>query len=261
MIKQTRNSLTCFQFEVFNRYPDLVHGIFTRLGGASPPPFDSLNCRYHRPFGTGEGDAPENVSQNRKALAEWLGINKTAFIRQVHGTSVLQIKNSTDLNAARTVPADAMVTDLPDVLLCTKLADCQAVLLFDPFRRVIANIHSGWRGSIADIIGHTVTLMKTVFCCDPARMVAGISPSLGPCCAEFINYQKEIPKAFWKYKDDRDHFDFWRISLDQLQAAGVPGTGIEAAPICTCCHTDLFFSYRKEGITGRFPATMALKST
>jgi copper oxidase (laccase) domain-containing protein len=129
----------------------------------------------------------------------------------------------------------------------------------DPIRQVVANVHSGWRGSIINIIGRTVNAMEKHFGCDPAQIQAGIGPSLGPCCAEFVNYETEIPEKFWHHKDAGHHFDFWSISQDQLMDAGVLKANIENCQICTKCHTDLFFSYRGEGTTGRFASVIGLK--
>ncbi len=96
---------------------------------------------------------------------------------------------------------DAMITDAPGQSLVIQTADCQAVLIYDPVRKAVANIHSGWRGSIQNIIGLTVQAMIKEFDSDPKNLLAGIGPSLGPCCAEFIHYRTEIPKAFWSYKN------------------------------------------------------------
>jgi hypothetical protein len=101
--------------------------------------------------------------------------------------------------------------------------------------------------------------MQQHFGCRPNRILAGIGPSLGPCCAEFINYKTEIPREFWRYKGPDDHFDFWAISFDQLLNAGVRAKHIESSQICTRCRTDEFFSYRAEKTTGRFAAVIGLK--
>jgi len=98
--------------------------------------------------------------------------------------------------------------------------------------------------------------MEKEFDSKPGNIVTGISPSLGPCCAEFVNYKDEIPEEFWKYKDDSDHFDFWAISSDQLCNAGVLKKNIYLSEICTRCNTDLFYSFRGEGTTGRFAAVI-----
>jgi copper oxidase (laccase) domain-containing protein len=90
-------------------------------------------------------------------------------------------------------------------------------------------------------------------------MLAGIGPSLGPCCAEFINYREEIPQVYWRYKDADHNFDFWSLSREQLLHAGVPAKNIETSRICTRCRTDEFFSYRAAKTTGRFAAVIGLK--
>ena len=152
-----------------------------------------------------------------------------------------------------------MITQIPGAGLVIQAADCQSVMLCDPVRGVAANIHSGWRGSISNIIGACIDTMKREFAVDPADLSAGIGPSLGPCCAEFVHYRKEIPEGFWKYKDDKDRFDFWQISRDQLMAAGVKPENVECAHVCTMCNPQLFYSYRREGSTGRFAAVLGLK--
>ena len=152
-----------------------------------------------------------------------------------------------------------MVTDRTGQLLVIQVADCQPVFIFDAQRRVVANIHSGWRGSIQNVIGSTVEVMRREYDCRPEDMVAAIGPSLGPCCAEFIHYRTEIPRNFWCYKDTRDHFDFWAASKDQLVEAGLSSANIVLSGLCTRCRTDLFYSYRGEGETGRFAAVIGLR--
>jgi YfiH family protein len=154
--------------------------------------------------------------------------------------------------------ADALISAAPGKTLAIQTADCQAVLLYDPVRKAVANIHSGWRGSIQNIVGLTVQAMIKRFGSDPKDIVAGIGPSLGPCCAEFIHYRTEIPKEFWPYKNASDYFDFWKLSHDQLTDAGVPGGHILTSNLCTRCRTGLFFSYRKEKTTGRFAAVIGI---
>jgi copper oxidase (laccase) domain-containing protein len=123
---------------------------------------------------------------------------------------------------------------------------------------VIANVHCGWRGSVKNILGQTVRVMNKCFQCDSSDLVAGIGPSLGPCCAEFINYRKEIPEIFWCYKSADNHFDFWALSRDQLVGAGVLRENIENSSICTKCNSATFFSYRAERQTGRFASVIGI---
>lgn len=245
-------------FTHFSDCPHLVHGVFTRHGGVSRPPFDSLNV------GGRTGDDPAAVMENRQRILSCLGMSRAVFLNQVHGKEVLVLAKEDTPDpaliwkpgcpAAGIVPtADAVVTDLTDLALVIQVADCQAVLLADFEKKVIANVHSGWRGSVENIIGRCVDVMIRRFRCDPGRILAGISPSLGPCCAEFIHYRKEIPEPLWRYKlPDRAYFDFWRMSLDQLRETGVLLDHIITMGECTRCRPDRFFSYRHAGKTGRF---------
>jgi len=256
MMFERKDGLTFVQFPALNAYPELLHGVFTRLGGTSRGPLASLNVSY------GLGDGDPQVDRNRRRIAQCLGADHLAFIRQRHGRRVWAVRDGDGRKGLADVAppiADAMVTDRAGQFLVIQVADCQPVFIFDAQRRVVANIHSGWRGSIQNVIGSTVDVMSEDYGCRPEDMVAAIGPSLGPCCAEFIHYRSEIPPDFWRYKDTRDHFDFWAASRDQLVEAGLSPSRVVVSGLCTRCRTDLFYSYRGEGETGRFAAAIGLK--
>jgi copper oxidase (laccase) domain-containing protein len=99
--------------------------------------------------------------------------------------------------------------------------------------------------------------MEEEFGCRAGDMMAAIGPSLGPCCAEFINHEKIFPAEFVEFMIRNNYFDLWALSRRQLLGASLKSENIETAEICTKCRTDLFFSYRAEGVTGRF-ATVAM---
>ena len=256
MILTAQNGVSSYQFSNLAACSGIDHRIFTRNSGVSPPPFASLNVSF------GMGDSQKNVSENRDIISRFMGAGRLVFARQVHGCEIAVLSRDSEkrgtTTADRSFTADAMVTDIFGRNLAIQVADCQAVLLYEPTRRVIANVHCGWRGSVQNIIGRTVEVMEQHFGCRPGRIRAGIGPSLGPCCAEFINYSKEIPMEFWRYKGLNELFDFWSLSRDQLKRAGVAEINIESGGICTRCHTDDFFSYRAERTTGRFAAVIGL---
>jgi YfiH family protein len=253
----TRNGLAFFQFSHLAQFANIDHGIFTRNSGYSRPPYRSLNVSY------GIGDDDEKVAQNRQLIARCLSARNLTFVNQLHGKSILVLSRNHAAEARHPcgspLRGDALVTDKPETFLAIQVADCQSLLMYDPIRQVIANVHAGWRGSIDNIIGRTVRAMEDHFGCDPDTIRVGIGPSLGPCCAEFIHYQTEIPEKFWPYKDADDHFDFWSISQDQLLEAGVSRENIECARICTRCHPEWFFSYRAEKTTGRFASVIGFR--
>jgi polyphenol oxidase len=256
MILKKKGEHYLFQFGHFNRFDGLFHAIGCRGGGGSQPPFDGFNLSY------GVGDEPDRVAANRRRWLEMTGGGVHCYAYQNHGTGIEVIKRGKRCGGVETqtapVAADALITDCPGVRLLIQTADCQAVMLFEPVKRVVANIHCGWRGSSGNIIGLTVRRMAVAFECDPERMIAAIGPSLGPCCAEFVNYETEIPRALWPFRVGPHHFDFWRISRHQLLAAGLLDGHVHSAGICTRCNPHLFFSYRASRTTGRFAALIGM---
>jgi hypothetical protein len=138
-----------------------------------------------------------------------------------------------------------------------KQADCQAVILYDPVKRVVANVHCGWRGNARHFIPAVLRRMNREFGTEPQDLRAAIGPSLGPCCAEFVTYKDLFPEDLHRFRVRENFFDLWEISRRQLVDAGLREANIETAGICTRCRTDLFFSYRARKVTGRF-ATVAM---
>jgi YfiH family protein len=280
MIVNRENGVVFLEFPKLKGFSGILHGIFTRENGVSKGPYKSLNVAF------GVGDDDRTVLENRKIISRCINAKDLVFLDQVHGKCIAifakehyfyQMVETDDClkknysesldhrpdnlssDSERRLEADAVITNIPKKILVIQTADCQSVLIYDPIQHVAANIHSGWRGSINNIIGHTVTVMKQSFGCRAQDMIAGIGPSLGPCCAEFVHYKKEIPSVFWKYKHKANHFDFWSISRDQLCEKGVFPENVDVSRVCTKCDTNRFFSFRGEGKTGRFANLIGLK--
>ena len=229
----------------------LFHGVFNRHSGVSPAPWHSRNVAF------GLGDEPHNVRENRKRIKKALDCTHLVSARQIHGASVHAITE----NPGQDIELDgfdSLITNVSGVGLMIQQADCQAVMLFDPVNRAVGIAHAGWRGTAANIIGRTVLAMQRAFTTEPADLVAAVSPSLGPCCAEFINYPAELPAPLHSYQIKPTFFDFWAISRDQLAGAGVQPQNIHTAALCTRCDTD-YFSYRREGATGRFASVIGIR--
>ncbi len=193
-------------------------------------------------------------------MQKMLGAATLKGTTQVHGTSVLLVKDRQQIT--ETEKADAMITDVAGIGLLIQQADCQAILLYDPVRNVIAAVHSGWRGSVHNIIAQTIQYMQQNHAVRPSDITAVISPSLGPCCGEFVNYQAELPLDFHSFQTTKNHFDFQAISCRQLIRSGVDEKKIDTVKKCTVCNTD-FFSYRRavrrgDGQTGRNGSIIAL---
>lgn len=262
---QSKSPLNPFVWPQLKAIPGIVHGVFTRHGGVSDSPYATLNAAF------GNGDSPDAVSENLKRIASWLDLNLLVATPQVHGTQVVVVdeaffnawprKMANGFSLVVGPQADAMVTACVGVGLLIKIADCQAVFLVDPVRRVVANVHCGWRGSVQNILAQTVHVMQTGFGTHPKDLVATISPSLGPCCAEFRHFTHEIPQELWGFQVRPTYFDFWSISRHQLMACGLHSENIHTAQICTVCHRDIYFSYRGEKTKGRMAAVIGLTSS
>ncbi len=221
-----------------------IETLFTdRSGGASSPPYDSLNLAYHT------GDDPALVERNRRVLKKRVGIEKVVFMEQVHGCEVAVV----DTNSPSTLPScDAVVTSASNIALAVMVADCIPILLSDSDRGVIAAVHAGRNGTFLNIAAKTVRKMAKEFGSDPKRIEAKLGPSIHGCCYEVSEELAQIAlKNFgYEYVNGR-YLDLQGINEKQLIEAGVKKSNIEISPICTCCDKN-YFSYRREGVTGRF---------
>lgn len=249
----------CHEFKLLKQIPNLVQGVFTRHGGVSKPPYATLNVVWNN------GDSKEAVHENLRRVKRTLGLEHLTASMQTHG-DVVQVADETKLKelhnglpVALLPPGDALVTQLRGVGLLIKIADCQAVFLVDPVQQVIANVHCGWRGSVNGLLLKVVRVLQNQYGSRAEDLYAGISPSLGPCCAEFRDYRQELPPVFQQFQVRPRYFDFWAISRWQLREAGLPADHIEVAGRCTVCGSRDFFSYRGEGTTGRMAAVIAWK--
>lgn len=249
--KKTPGDIFYFSFPGLSQYDTLCHRVYSRNCGYSSHPYKSLNISY------AVDDDPACVDQNFILIQQNTGAECVRHMNQQHGKEVISLKHGKEIKTDKVFDADALITDIPSVAIMVKQADCQGVILFDPVKSVVAAVHSGWKGSVKNILGETVNKMEKDFNCSPDNILAAIGPSLGPCCAEFKTYRDIFPDYFQKYITGKCNFDFWSISEMQLTDAGLTQDKIEKANICTKCRTDLFFSYRAEGITGRF-ATVAM---
>lgn len=251
-----QNNLRYFQFNNLQTR----HAVFTRHGGLSPIPWNSLNV------GGTVGDDPKRVRANRNLSLEALGCSPDSVfdVWQVHGADVACATSPRpDSEAVR--QADIILTDKPELTLYMRFADCVPILVHDPRKGAVGVSHAGWKGTLRDVAAETVNAMVRQYGSSPADIVAGIGPSIGPDHYEVGS--DVIQQVQEKFKDESDlflksyngkiHFDLWKANEFLLERAGVGN--IEVAEICTACHTDDWFSHRAEkGHTGRFGALITL---
>ncbi len=242
-----KGGLKWLTYGVFSDCPELVAATFTRHGGVSKPPYDTLNV------GDGLGDSEDDVLENIGRISKALEIPRLIRAGQVHKTDIATVTPSTpDL-----IPAtDGLITAEPGLGVMAKHADCQVAIFYDPIRKVAATAHSGWKGSVQNIFAVMINRLEKEFRSRPENLLCAISPSLGPKQAEFVNYREELPEPFWDHRVSTNHFDFWEISYEQLIEAGLLPDHIEIARISTHADRENFFSYRRENKTGR-NATLA----
>ena len=235
------------------------HAFFTRLGGVSEGPFSSLNVS-----GT-VGDDPASVEENLRRVSLALGWQAEQLVSgyQIHGDHIHAVVPE---DAGRIIPAtDALLSDVPGLLLLGRYADCVPVLLWDPVLGVVGLAHAGWRGTIRRIAAKTVATMAERYGSHPSDLRAAIGPSIGPCCFEVGDevlqaFQHTFPEHTAEVLDrSRSHVNLWRANALQLAQSGV--RDIDVAELCTSCHVDRFYSHRREsGVTGRFAVVIGIRA-
>ena len=189
---------------------------------------------------------------------------------------------------AEALHGDASITNVPNVLVSVQTADCVPILLVDPVKRAVAAIHAGWRGTLARIAEKSVGRMIQEFGSKPADLIVAIGPAIGPCCYEVgvelvTKFTAQFAEAAEYFDEPRTgdepnpiqwlnmkppghqpppknvHLDLRKANVSQLRSTGVRAANIHVSTLCTACHTNLLFSYRKEGAnSGRLMAVVGI---
>ncbi len=270
-----------------SKFPWLVHGFSTRLGG------------FSRAYGGGalnlgftKEDSKSVVERNRSAFLRNVGAGKNAWplitLRQVHSDTI----HFVDSPSAAQLVGDGLITATPDLLLAIQTADCLPIILVDPKRRAVGVFHAGWRGTVKRIVEKGVGQMHRYFGSRPRDLKATIGPGIHGCCYEVGEEVREqfesqfgyAAKLFRQVEESdpvREKYpmlfltarppghsalpkkiflDLVEANRQQLLAVGVPAKSIEASPLCTNCRPDLLFSYRAEkGRTGRMMGVAGIR--
>jgi len=267
LVEQRIGNIPIIRFEDNPANGQFDHAIFTRLGGISPAPFDTLNLSIS------VADDKRNVFHNRSLAYGTLHRTNETLVHAhlCHGSEVAIV--SPENYGEYIGPVDGLVTNAPGCGLTMNYADCAPILLLDPRRNAIGLGHAGWKGAVKDLPGALVRTMQKAFASNPADLIAAIGPSIGPCCYQVgepvisaVRAAFDSPEELLVFPNDpgdRDHdagrpnFDLPEANRIQLKKAGV--RRIEVSALCTACRTDLFFSHRAEnGQTGRFGAVLIL---
>ncbi len=238
--------------------PNIVHAFSTRYGGASRGCYQSLNLNL------AVGDNPETVAENRESFCRAVGGSpeKLVTMKQVHSERVVVVDSFPN-----SVPeGDALITKQPGIALGVQTADCVPVLLADPKNKIIAAVHAGWRGTAGNLLGKTIRRMIGLGA-DIESCLVGIGPCIGQCCyqvGEKVVQPLRCTELPWEQFVQDAGQGKWRLDLGgvnrwQAQAAGVLFSNIAKLDLCTVCNKKLFYSYRRDGQTGRMMSVISLK--
>lgn len=265
--------------EVYDFGSDVLAGTSYRLNGNSQIPFKSLNLGFN------SGDDISNVFDNYEILIRELKLEKKLLFltNQVHGDKVkvirkediekkINIVNSVDYNLKDSITFiddhDGMVTNLSEVALMTFYADCVPLVFFDPVKKVIANCHAGWRGTVKKIPSVVIKHMVEDFQCKTSDILVAIGPCASSCCyevdkkviEEFISSYDDAHKLYTEKTNDKYMLNLKLANKTTLLESGIESSNITISENCTMCNNDLFFSYRIEnGRTGRHSAIITTK--
>ena len=262
-----KGNISYYIIDSFEETGLVRHCFTTRRGGVSSGAYGTLNLRFHC------DDKKENVIENHRRICEAIGVDYKRLVcsKQVHENNI-HIADESDcgngiLFENRFESADGLMTVDPGIPLLTVYADCVPLFLLDPKRRVIASVHSGWRGTVARIGYKAVGMMKAQYGSRPEDILAAIGPSIGKC---HFDVSDEIARLFIKEfggetaekYGDKYHVDLQTACLGQFIKAGIPERNVTVANICTYCNSELLFSHRKtNGVRGNLGAIIELKET
>ncbi|MCW5658848.1 MAG: peptidoglycan editing factor PgeF [Burkholderiaceae bacterium] len=232
----------------------------TRAGGISVAPWDSLN------LGRSSGDDPAAVAANRARLALASGATHT-YLSQVHGDRVIRLDAE---SAQGSHTADAAWTDRPGLACTVMVADCLPVLLAAPGARAVGAAHAGWRGLAGGVVERTVQAVCEGASCEPGELAAWLGPCIGP---EAFEVGADVLQAFgvppaphsserFRYQVRADGQPRWRADLaglarDRLRTLGI--SRVSGGTWCTVTDPSRFFSFRRDGVTGRMAACVWIR--
>ena len=252
---KTIQGVSLLSCDAFDRAGGVAHGFSTRLGGVSEGVWAGLNLGYNR------GDDPEHVLENfrlfcRAIGADYEGIVKTRQVHLDHVQPVTGADKGRDLFRPAPWETDGLVTDVPGLCLTVFSADCVPVLFYDPHRRCIAAVHSGWRGTAMAIAARAVDRMVADYGCRPDHILAAVGPSISQCCFET---HSDVPDAMTAalgclaapfiqpLSNGKYRVDLKGTVARCLIQAGLSPDHIAISDHCTACRSDLYWSHRLLG--------------
>jgi len=267
MAKRFKQSPKAPQFLTYQIDKRVTAFSTTRHGGVSKGPYGEFNVNVYC------GDEPNDISANRASLCHALKIKDTQLLmpHQVHGTSVTQISKtffllSEDIRKKALEGVDALITNVTGICIGVSTADCIPIIIYDPEHHAAAVVHSGWRGTVANIAGHAVASLERAYHSHPEQLRVVIGPGIS---LDSFEVGQEVYDAFAAAgypmeqiarQEEKWHIDLWQCCQLQLEATGIPSDQIHVAGICTVKESENFFSARRLGIaSGRILTGIVLR--
>jgi YfiH family protein len=262
IFRELNNNLQVFKFNKLTEEKGLQHFIISRKGGISQHSYANLNLSLN------VNDKKDNVIYNRKLIKSLFDTSqdKVLYPDQCHTDHIKIVTGNTTIEDLK--ETDALITNQKSIILGILAADCVPILLFDPVNRVIAAIHSGWKGTLKNIAGKTIESMALNFNCIPQNIFAGIGPSISceryevgnEVASEFRNQFGKNPDIIKKnLLTGKDHINLQLALHQQLIRKGINPENIEDSGLCTYNNSEWFFSARRDGINcGRFATVIML---
>ena len=222
----------------------------TRDGGISEGTFGKMDCNLYKKLDI------DNGRENFRIVCRALGIDPKKVItnRLTYFTDKVRCVTKKDIidiyDESNSAHADGIVTDDPEITLYLYAADCAIIFLVDNVKKVIGALHAGWKGSLIPIIENTVAAMHDKYGCSVENIVAEIGPSIEQCCFEAGNdvadqFEKNGFGDYIFTINGKPHIDLNGVNQQRLLRAGLKKENISKVGICTCCHPDLYHSYRR----------------
>ncbi|MDY3927907.1 MAG: peptidoglycan editing factor PgeF [Clostridia bacterium] len=258
-----KNNLSYYVIDSFEETGLVKHCFTTREGGVSRDEFSSLNLRFNC------DDKRENVLKNYKIICDAIGVDYKNLVisKQVHEDNICRVTSADCGNGItkenRFTSADGLICSEPGVPIATLYADCVPLYFLDVKNRIIAESHSGWKGTVKNISSKTVEKMVNDYNSKPENILAAIGPSIGECHFEVGDEVAEeflrLPYGSVKKYGEKYHVNLQETIEKQLLSAGISKKNLTVAGICTYCSSDLLFSHRKtKGKRGNMAAIMEL---
>ncbi len=245
------------QSNLLNRFKKINSCFTTKDGGVSNSCYDSLNLAFH------VGDNINNVEINHQLLADYLKYDKQNLIhmKQIHSSFIHIVCD--DDNFSNPKDCDALITNKKNIPLMVMVADCSPILFYDSMNDVIAVAHAGREGTFKNIGKNVIDSMHDNFNSKPEDIYVSIGASIKECCYEVgSEIFEETKKLSLDYsiiqREDSYYLNIDSILKTQLIESGIKKENIEISKECSCCNNEKYFSYRADGVTGRFAGVIVL---